>query len=157
GEPRTEDGKREPALAAGTSADREAAAQAERVERESAAARRMVMERTGREEREPRKVPELKISGWRRYVNAFLAGEISALTRYYDRVIQWLPRDTDSGRLLAAIEAPCKETVGRDDPFPDLTGERDKRTAVLINGAFNHEFDIQGLLMHLKTRLARTS
>src|SRR4029077_19965152 len=96
-------------------------------------------------------------SGWRSYVNEFLAAEISALTRYYDRVIQWLPREGDNGGLLAAIDAPRKETVGKDEPFPDLTGERDKRTAILINGTFNYDFDIQGLLMQLKAKLARTS
>lgn len=98
-----------------------------------------------------------ELSGWREYVNAFLAAEISALTRYYDRVVQWLPRDDDTGRLLAAIDAPRKETVGKDEPFPDLTHERDKRTAILINGTFNHDFDIQALLMQLKVKLARTS
>lgn len=101
--------------------------------------------------------PEKKISAWRKYVNAFLADEISALTRYYDRVIQWLPREDDTGQLLEAIEAPRKETVRREESFPDLTQERDKRTAILVNGTFNHDFDIQALLMELKTRLARTS
>ncbi len=97
------------------------------------------------------------ISSWRDYVNAFLAAEISALTRYYDRVIQWLPREDDKGGLLAAVEAPRKETVRKDEPFPNLGHERDKRTAILINGTFNHEFDIQALLMQLKVKLARTS
>lgn len=106
---------------------------------------------------ETHSAPEKKISAWREYVNTFLAGEISALTRYYDRVIQWLPRDDDTGQLLEAVDAPGKETVGRGQDFPDLAGERDKRTAVLINGTFNHDFDIQALLMQLKTKLARTS
>jgi len=111
-------------------------------------------------ERVPKKSQETgtaELSGWREYVNAFLAAEISALTRYYDRVVQWLPREDDTGRLLAAIDAPRKETVGKDEPFPDLTHERDKRTAILINGTFNHDFDIQALLMQLKAKLARTS
>lgn len=103
------------------------------------------------------RAPEKKTSAWRQYVNAFLAGEISALTRYYDRVIQWVPRDDDTGQLLEAVDAPQKESVGRDQDFPNLTDERDKRTAILINGTFNHDFDIQALLMQLKTRLARTS
>src|SRR5260370_9923154 len=93
---------------------------------------------------------------WKKYVNAFLAGELSALTRYYDRLIQWLPRADDNGALLAAMDAPVKETIGRDESFPDLTGEIDKRTAILVNGTFNHEFDIQGLLSQLKPRLSRT-
>jgi hypothetical protein len=83
--------------------------------------------------KKPRALADGAPPGWRTYVNAFLAAEISALTRYYDRVIQWLPREDDKGGLLAAIDAPRKETVGKDEPFPDLTHERDKRTAILIN------------------------
>jgi hypothetical protein len=94
---------------------------------------------------------------WKKYVNAFLAGELSTLTRYCDRLIQWLPREDDKGGLLAAMDAPVKETIGRDELFPDLTGESDKRTAILVNGTFNHEFDIQGLLSQLKPKLSRTS
>jgi hypothetical protein len=107
--------------------------------------------------KKPERVAETATSRWREYVNAFLAAEISSLTRYYDRVIQWLPREDDKGGLLAAVDAPHKETVGKDEPFPDLTHERDKRTAVLINGTFNHNFDIQALLLQLKAKLARTS
>ena len=107
--------------------------------------------------RSPRHVANAAAPAWRSYVNAFLAAEISALTRYYDRVIQWLPREEDKGGLLAAIDAPSKEAVGKDEAFPDLTDERDKRTAILINGTFNHDFDIQALLMQLKPKLARTS
>jgi hypothetical protein len=145
-----------------TSGDREAEVQAERTESEQAAAHVVAArcdyrQQVERQSHEPRKMPEAKISNWRKYVNGFLAGEISVLTRYYDRVIQWLPREDDTGKLLEAIEAPRKETIKRDEIFPDLTHERDKRSAILINGAFNHDFDIQALLMHLKTKLARTS
>ncbi len=104
-----------------------------------------------------RNMPAIAAPGWKKYINAFLAGEVSALTRYYDRLIQWLPRESDNGLLLAAIDAPIKQSVGRDEPFPDLSGEKDKRTAVLVNGTFNHEFDIQGLLIQLKSKLSRTS
>jgi len=95
--------------------------------------------------------------GWKKYVNTFLAAELSVLTRYYERLIQWLPREDDSGMLLAAMDAPVKETIGRDEPFPDLSSESEKRTAVLINGTFNHSFDIQGLLAGLKPKLSRSS
>ncbi|HXZ19561.1 MAG TPA: glycosyltransferase family 2 protein [Candidatus Acidoferrales bacterium] len=95
--------------------------------------------------------------GWKKYVNRFLAAELSALTRYYDRLIQWLPREDDTGMLLAAMDAPIKQSLGRDEPFPDLSDETDKRTAILINGTFNHVFDIQALLTELKPQLSRTS
>jgi hypothetical protein len=104
-----------------------------------------------------RKVRPVAVPGWKKHVNAVLAGELSTLTRYYDRLIQWLPREDDNGRLLAAMDAPAKQCVGRDDPFPDLTHENEKRTAILINGTFNHDFDIQGLLIQLKSKLSRTS
>src|SRR6267378_1149835 len=94
---------------------------------------------------------------WKKYVNAFLAGELSTLTRYYDRLIQWLPREDDKGGLLDAMDSPAKERIGKDESFPDLTGESDKRTAILVNGTFNHEYDIQGLLSQLKPKLSRTS
>lgn len=94
---------------------------------------------------------------WKKYVNAFLAGELSTLTRYYDRLIQWLPREEDTGGMLDAMDAPVKQTVEREQPFPDLSNETEKRTAILINGTFNHEYDIQGLLSRLKPNLSRTS
>jgi hypothetical protein len=98
-----------------------------------------------------------RLPGWRRYLNKLLAQELSALARYYDRFIQWLPRENDSGVLLEAIDNPRKEMVADAEGFPDLTNEQSLRTGVLINGTFNHHFDIQGLLLLLKTRLSRTS
>jgi hypothetical protein len=90
-------------------------------------------------------------------MNRLLAKEISRLARYYDQVIQWLPREDDAGELLSNIDSPRKSRVEKDGPFPSLNGEATQRTAVLINGALNHEFDIQGRLLELKPKLARTS
>ncbi len=99
----------------------------------------------------------MKRKRWAFYINGFLAREISRLTRYYDRLIQWLPRDEDSGVLLERIEAKSKLRIKNGDPFPSLTVEEGTRTAVLINGTFNHHCDVQGLLTALKARLSRTS
>ena len=96
-------------------------------------------------------------SGWRRYVNALIGREISGLSRYYDKLIQWLPRKDDQGLLLERIEAPEKEVARDDESFPDLTGERDRRTAVLVNGAFNHSYDIQGHLLKLRAKVSRST
>lgn len=104
-----------------------------------------------------RDLPDTFVSSWRKYVNAFLASELSVLTKYYDRTIQWLSRENDTGMLLGMLDAPLKESVGRNQPFPDLSNESSTRTAVLVNGAFNHEFDIQGLLIQLRSRLSSTS
>ena len=113
--------------------------------------------KTDRDLQGDKDLPETFVSGWRKYVNAFLASELSVLTKYYDRTIQWLSRENDAGMLLGLIDAPHKESIGRDDVFPDLSNENCTRTVVLVNGAFNHEFDIQGLLMQLRGKLSGTS
>lgn len=94
---------------------------------------------------------------WNYYLNHLIADEISSLTRYYDRVIQWLPRKEDSGLLFKLIQGKNKKTVSKEETFPDLSHERDFRTAILLNGTINHHFDIQGLLMDLKSSLSRGS
>src|ERR1041385_1960715 len=89
---------------------------------------------------------------WKRYAYSLIAAEISAVTRYYDHVVQ-PSRDTgDTGLLLELIEAPEK-TAGEFD----ARGERERRTAVLLNATFNHSFDIQRLLQEMKPALSRTS
>jgi hypothetical protein len=117
----------------------------------------MVTPRTQPAERAGQMQSAARLPRWRRYVNRLLARELNTLARYYDRVIQWLPRETDSGALLNEVDNPRKEVVKEGDSFPDLTGEDAKRSLVLINGTFNHHFDIQGLLQALKSRLSRTS
>lgn len=94
---------------------------------------------------------------WKTYVNAVLAAELSRLTRYYDQLVQWLPREDDRGLLLSLLDAPAKRRLEVDEPFPDLTAETERRTAVLINGTLNHSWDIQELLSQLKARVSRTS
>ena len=68
-------------------------------------------------------IPGAKARGWRYYVNSIIAGELSVLTRYYDRVIQWLPRADDTGLLLDLIDAKHKTLVSDQDPFPSLVAE----------------------------------
>lgn len=94
---------------------------------------------------------------WTSYINHIIADEISLSTKYYDQVIHWLPRREDNGTLLYFIESPNKVVINENDNFPDLTGEKDKRTAVLLNGVLNYDYDIEGLMLKLKPSLARTS
>ncbi len=98
-----------------------------------------------------------RLPPWKRYVHRLLGREISALTRYYDRTIHWLPRPEDDGTLLESVDCPQTQIVSGEQDFPDLTREVDERTAVLVNGTLNHHFDIQGLLSGLKARLSRSS
>ncbi len=68
-----------------------------------------------------------------------------------------MPRHEDSRQLLKELDAPTKEVVTDDAPFPDLTGEDSVRSCILINGSLNYHSDIQGLLSGLKVHLSRTS
>jgi hypothetical protein len=94
---------------------------------------------------------------WRRYVNLLIAREVSLVTRYYDRVLQWLPVKEDAGLLFEQLDARRKGMIHKGEPFPDLRDERSTRTSVLLNGTINYHFDIQGLLSQLKPLLSRTS
>jgi hypothetical protein len=104
-----------------------------------------------------RHVATKKSRYWNQYLNTLLGQEISALTRYCNRVIQWLPTQEDHGLLMEKIEAPCKERVRGEDVFPSLADEKERSTAILINGTLNHHFDVQGVLSTLKPHLSRTS
>lgn len=94
---------------------------------------------------------------WRVYSNRLLAGEISTLSRYYDRLLQCARVATDDGLLFELIDCRSKETVEAPSQLPDLTIERDRRSIVLLNGAFNHSQDIQSLLEAIRLRLSSTS
>jgi hypothetical protein len=105
----------------------------------------------------PRQSEKRRVASWRRYVTGLLAAEVSTLARYYDRLIQWLPREQDDGLLLDLADCPRKEIAAGEADLPDLTGESDQRTAVLVNGSFNHNFDIQALLIRLKGQCSRST
>lgn len=98
-----------------------------------------------------------RVPVWKKYLNSLLAHELSAITRFYDNTIQWLPRKEDSGILLEELQCGQKSVVYQAEEFPDLSGETEKRTAILLNGTINHHLDIQGLLMQLAPSLSRTS
>jgi hypothetical protein len=97
-----------------------------------------------------------RLPAWKTYVYRVIAAEISAFTRYYDRVVQWRRVDGDTGFLLDGIDVPERAAVDGDFDL-DLRGEKTRRTAVLLSGTLNYEFDIQGLLQGLKAKLSRTS
>ena len=99
----------------------------------------------------------MNTSHWKQYVNRIIGSEISAFSRYYCRLIQWKILKHDSGLLFSSIECPKKERLLNDTDFPDLTQQRDQRTLILLNGTFNHHYDIQDLLQELKPNLSRTS
>lgn len=96
-------------------------------------------------------------SRWRRYLVQLIGAEISALTRYFDACIQYEPLPQDDGLLLETIDCPSKRRLACGEALPDLSGETSARSAVLMDGNFNHSLDIQALLSTLRPRMARTT
>jgi hypothetical protein len=94
---------------------------------------------------------------WRQYVDSYLANEISRLTRYCDRVIDYLPMSDVGGKFFDLIEAKQKQVILNQEDFPDLSSERTDRTVVLIRGRLNHHYDIQDLFLNLHASLPRSA
>jgi len=99
----------------------------------------------------------LSSKSWRIYIHKIIAKEVSNISRYFDKVIQFAPLDHDNGLLLGYIDCKLKNTVYTLDEFPNLAAEKAQRTAILLNGTLNHNHDIQGILTSLKPKLSRTS
>lgn len=94
---------------------------------------------------------------WSRYLYRVVAAEVSRMTRYFDALLQCAPAAHDPRILLHAIECPRKAVADTLHDVPDLSAERDRRTAVLLNGNFNYDLDIQATLAALKPKLSRTA
>lgn len=86
----------------------------------------------------------------------WVAAEISRFSRYYDHLIQWMPLPHDFGALREAIDCPQKSWVDAGQ-VAALEPSSDQRRLILLNGNFNHHFDIQNLLSQLKPQLSRSS
>ncbi|MEQ8493463.1 MAG: glycosyltransferase family 2 protein [Gammaproteobacteria bacterium] len=86
-----------------------------------------------------------------------IAAQVSALTRYYDKVVYFAAQPSDDGLLLDLVDAPARSIAADTGELEDLSDERDRRTAVLMNGNANYTFDFQATLVDLLPRLSRTS
>lgn len=93
---------------------------------------------------------------WRKYVNSLIASEISLLTRYCSKLLQLSPRSSDSGLLLGAIDCNEKRVVASIEALGSEGKPLAEHSAILLNGNFNHEHDIEGLLRSLHGSLPRS-
>lgn len=93
----------------------------------------------------------------RPYLAGLVAKEISSFSRYYDQLIKIKAHSEDVNLLYSKIEAPKKQSVDSVNGLPNLSAESDRRTLILLNGNFNHHFDVEGLLGELKAKLSRSS
>ena len=85
---------------------------------------------------------------------ALVAREISRLTRYADSVVHVDPLPSDTGLLLAALDAPAKYLATSEAAAGILRDEPGVAIA-LFNGNFNHSTDIQKLLETVRPHLSR--
>lgn len=91
------------------------------------------------------------------YLYESFVAEISAFSRYYDKLIQYNRLPNDKGWLFEAIASPQKIMLPPEEEIPDLSQEQKTRSLILLNGILNHSDDIQGLLKKLKQNLSRSS
>jgi hypothetical protein len=101
--------------------------------------------------------PGSAVPTWRSLIDALIAGEVSTLTRYADRVVSFSrrPRSLHSlsqrfeGRIskdVSSVAEVCEEVQGSSDCV-----------AVVLDGIFNHHHDIDGLLRTIGQGMSRTS
>jgi len=93
----------------------------------------------------------------RTYVYRLIGAEISATTRFCDRLIQVSPLPHDDGLLLASIDCPQKSQVAGISDLAEPQESSDERTALLLNGNFNASEDIQRELEQLRQRIIGTT
>lgn len=107
----------------------------------------------------------MKTRGWiealsQRLRTSFYSGiadEISRLTRYYDSLAQYQPRQNDDGILFQQISCPNKTFLNVDQNLPAQFKDETLRTVTLLNGNFNHSFDIEALLKDIKAQICRSN
>jgi hypothetical protein len=87
------------------------------------------------------------------YIYKIVAKEISTLSNYYDSLIQLLPLPHENFKLFDQIQAKIKKRFTNIDDLIEV-GERN---ALLLNGVFNHHFDIEKILIELKEKISRGS
>lgn len=102
---------------------------------------------------EPSTTASAPAAGWRKYINNLIATELSSLSRYFDRTIQWKRRAEDPGHLLYALECNKKAEAQSIEALRAIP--RGNETLILINGNINHDFNIEGTLRTLRPNLRR--
>ena len=99
----------------------------------------------------------IKHPAWRVFINSLIGAEISVCTRYFERVISLSRGSQDESPLYQMIEAPEHDVVESLNTAIEKLKASPDYSAVLLNGTFNHEHDIEGVLRTLWEAMSRTS
>ena len=100
--------------------------------------------------------PKPVLSFYKRYFYRSISRQISKVTRYYDRIVQFRRGEWDQGFLLDRLACSEKSEYSSASQI-FAAAEVHERTAVLLNGNFNYHTDIQSLLLELFPRISRTT
>jgi hypothetical protein len=95
-------------------------------------------------------------AAWRTFVNSLIGAEISSLSRYMERVHYLKRGASDPCLLLETIDSKDKRV---EESMPELLAalsQSPEYSLVVLNGTFNHEHDIEGLLRELWGKLQRS-
>ncbi|MGZ3696250.1 MAG: glycosyltransferase family 2 protein [Bdellovibrionota bacterium] len=92
-------------------------------------------------------------SGARSYVHELIGTEISTHSRYFDAAIQVFALPHDDGAIFRS--AQCLKKSSSADLQELQTAEAETRRLFLLNGNFNHNFDVEGLLRDFKRTMHR--
>lgn len=92
------------------------------------------------------------------YFKGIIAAEISASTRYYDRVCSLsLAASPRPNAVLDAVDAPAKSACATAVEIGAFARAKDQRVGVVLDGNLNHSFDIEGDLIELRSQLGRNA
>lgn len=93
----------------------------------------------------------------RPYLSDLIAEEISSFSRYFDRLVQIKMHPETGTPLYLKINNPNAQYVDSIQNLPDCSFDLGDRTVILLNGSFNHHFDVAGLLLELRKKANRSS
>ena len=93
------------------------------------------------------------LTQWRQTLYRYLAAEISAISRYFDEVVQFAPLEHDTGELLSVIDGKLKYRVKTAAELKPETSSR----LILLNANLNHDSDIVATLRNVYSSMNRTS
>ena len=94
---------------------------------------------------------------WRMFVHSLIGAEISVCARYFERVISLCRGSQDDTPLYKMIESPEHQVMESIDSVVEQIKSHPDYNAVVLNGTFNYEHDIEGMLRSLWEAMSRTS
>ena len=93
----------------------------------------------------------------KKYIMRVIAAEISSSARYANKVYYHNPSDSPARDLFQYTL--CQEKVGLKEisDLPDLSGEKDQTSIIILDATLNYHSDVEDLLRKMKEKISRTT